>query len=400
MRFVPIPPDLCLFTAFDITERRRRERELRESERMLFSVFGSLRSGISVRAEDGTMLRANQALLEMFGYTEEEVIGRPFTLFYPDGMRAELEAVHRRVADEGTELSGEFPALKRDGTPMLIRLQARPMRTDDGRTVVVVVVDDMTEARRQEQVLVHSERMAAVGVLAGGVAHHFNNLNCGILGLLELTLQDAGLPAKSRKRIERVTETVRRASGLTEKLLHFAGRSRPSADRVPTELNRIVADTVDLLRSSFATDRIEIEEEYSEAPGVNLDAQVIGHILMCFLMNARDAVSASETRRITVRAGAEEGAAFVSVEDSGPGVDEAVLDKIFLPFFSTKGEHAEEGSPAKAISGSGLGLSMAHALAESHGGRIDVRNASAGGAIFTLRLPLPVPGAERPADGV
>jgi two-component system NtrC family sensor kinase len=232
----------------------------------------------------------------------------------------------------------------------------------------------VAELRATRDALVHSETMASVGTLAGGVAHEFNNLLGGIIGCAENVAGETD-PAAVREAVDMILRTARRACGITGNLLDF---SRPPA-REPrtTDLSKLAADALALVAPEARGRTIELRHEDTPAGPVSVDPGQIHQVVLNLLTNALRATPPGG--RITVTTGRGDDGVFVRVADTGRGIDPEHLSRIFEPFFTTGGTGGGKGT--------GLGLSVSWSIVRAHGGRIDVESRPGKGAVFTVRLP-------------
>ncbi len=390
-------------------ERRRVDRELIESEARYRAILQAVSSyAIIVADQGGRVLSWNAGAERMFGYAEGEVLGKPVSVLMPERFRAAheqgLERLHRtgesRVVGRTLELAGR----RNDGVEFPIELSLAAIRSGDG-TYFTGIVQDLTERKRAEEALrkaqeqfLHSQKMEALGRLAGGVAHDFNNLLTTIVGWSEVLLGRLSPDDPSRRPVEEVRRAGERASGLTRQLLAFS-RRQALAPRI-VDLNAIVADLVKMLGRLVGED---IELETVLAPGlgrVRADPGQIEQVIVNLAVNARDAMPGGgrltiETAEVDldasyarehreVRPGRH---VVLIVSDTGHGMDEATRARMFEPFFTTK-------APGQ---GTGLGLSTVYGIVRQAGGHIFVYSEPGHGTTFRIYLPL-VPGeAETPA---
>lgn len=226
--------------------------------------------------------------------------------------------------------------------------------------------------------LAEQDRVAMVGMLASGLAHEFNNLHAIIIGNLERAKEHAQGNDVLRKRLDGAETALSRASGLTRSLLHFA---RPGTDeRQPVRLDRLAAETIELVQRALEADSVVVEQDLQEVPAISGDPYQLGQVVMNLLINASHAMSTVPVKRLRVATHATPEAVQVVVTDSGTGMSDAVRTQIFRPFFTTK----RTGS---GPSGSGLGLCVSKAMIEAHGGNIEVRSEPGRGTTFIVSLP-------------
>ena len=255
------------------------------------------------------------------------------------------------------------------------------------------------ERRTMAENLLHTQKLESLGVLAGGIAHDFNNLLASILGSADLALLELDPDHPATEPLETVVRTAQSAGGLCRQLLAYAGKGRFRVSHV--DLARMVGDMEGILRTS-APRRVELEYELPpNLPAVRGDESQLGQIVLNLVTNAAEAIGeegghiwvrlgtrtcdAAEFTRCSLVSAAIEPGTFITLEvtDDGCGMDEATLDKIFDPFYTTK------------FTGRGLGLAALRGIVESHGGAICVRSQPGEGTTFHVLLPA----AQQPADG-
>jgi len=309
-----------------------------------------------------------------------------------------------QMIDEGADSAprtfrAEF--VPRKGSPVPVDVQARVL-VGDGQVVgVTSICRDLTERNRFESELRQAQKMEAVGRLATGIAHDFNNLITVLLGYSDELIEEAPPDTALRSAAVEVRRAADRASGLTQQLLAFSRRQASVAHTV--DLNQVIAHMEDLIRRLIGP---EIRLQFKLQPdlsSISADAQQIGQVLMNLVVNARDAMPQGGTLTIET-ANIELGAEHVdlipgphialSVSDSGLGMTPEVRDRLFEPFFTTK----EKGQ------GTGLGLSMVHAIVRQSGGHVHVESAPGKGTTFRVYFPrqadlsaAPMPSLTTPA---
>jgi hypothetical protein len=233
-----------------------------------------------------------------------------------------------------------------------------------------------------ENALKEKDRLAALGVLAAGVAHEVNTPLTGISSYAQILLAETAPDDPRRALLEKVEKQTFRASRIVSNLLDFA--RRPGRERVPVELGPLLSETFELLRERLTTRSIHVELTLPESPlTVDGSPGELQQVFTNLVMNSIDALAPRGGGRIRLTAALAAGQAVVEVEDDGPGIPADKLAAIFEPFVTTK----------QGNGGTGLGLSISRGIVEQHGGSISVENL-AGGCRFTVRLPL---AAETPA---
>ncbi len=380
-----------------IAERDRAEEALRESEEKYRLIFENAWEGISVHETlpDGTrkLVDCNPQYVEMSGRSREELLRMGDTRKLQESRISPREEA--RVQERAAQLRphrGAYSWLRPDESGNYVEYTSAYYQVR-GKTFAIGIDHDVTERKHAEAALIHAERIAAVGTLASGVAHEFNNIHGVVLGYLDLILTGKDLPAEIREDLELVRQSAARGTAVTRNLLSFAHGGK--ALRARTSLKPLVESTLKIIGHQFQTEGIEVTARGGEDVAVTADAGQIGQVIMNLFINARHSLMGCPVRKLEVEVGRRGDRAFVRVADTGCGIPADRLGKIFLPFFSTKGEHAEAGSPQSEVKGTGLGLSVCDTIIKEHGGQIAVESRPGEGATFTVWLPA---AAGRPAD--
>ncbi len=386
----------------EITERRRMEEALRDSEARFRTVFEFAAIGLAIDL-GGRLVQTNRALQDMLGYTADEFRSMMFT----DFTHAEDIEESRRFAEElhsgkRNNYWLEKRYIRKDGRIVWAQTAVSTVRDASGKILYVIpMIQDITERKRLEEQLRHSQKMQAVGQLAGGVAHDFNNQLGIIKGYVDLALRALPDDSPLRTNLLHVRETTLRSARLTRQLLLFS-RRQPMELR-PTDLGYQVKELQKMLNRLLGEDieiHLDLEEDLwtvSADPG-NLDQVIIN-----LSVNARDAMPEGGTLRIQTRnvmidqdycrdyPEARTGRfVSLSVSDEGIGMDEEVRGHLFEPFFTTKG-------PGK---GTGLGLSVVYGIVKAHEGWISVETGPGKGTCIEIHLPVLELGIEIPAPGI
>ncbi len=335
--------------------------------------------------ETGRLLEVNRKFCELSGYEAHEVIGRPT---WEIGIiaredRAQFAEVLARVG-EVRGLPMRF--FNRYGKAFETMVFARIIEIG-AEPVVTTVVLDLTEQKQLETQLAHAHKMEALGTLAGGVAHDFNNILMIVGGLASLGRQEAGQSRAVADLLEGIEAQVRSAAALTRQLLTFAGSG--TCDMAPTDLGQLVTRTTGM----FARTHKGIAVEVTCAPDAwtaAVDGPRIEQMLLNLYVNAAHAMAGGGWLRVslrnavldepTARARGVEPGRYVelTVSDTGTGMDEATRVRVFEPFFTTK----EIGR------GTGLGLASVYGIVKNHGGTIDVWSEPGVGTRFDIHLPV------------
>jgi two-component system, cell cycle sensor histidine kinase and response regulator CckA len=386
----------------DITDRKRAEHALRESEARYRSLVNNATYGIYWVALDGEILQANPALAQMLGYeSTSELLGLRVsdTLYSNPTARSLLLTQYTK--------SGRADAVvewkRKDGKIIHVRLSGR-RTTDPVRMTecIEVIVENVTEKVALEKQLVQAQKFEAIGQLAGGIAHDFNNMIGAIIGWADLGTEETDAASRLHRHFEKIRQQADRAAALTRQLLAFARRQILEPRNI--DLNQAVTETLSLLEKVIGCN-VEIKSKLApDLAVVCADPTQVEQVLMNLCINARDAmpqggslhietgnVSFDEeycARQPYARPGHY---AVLSVTDTGTGMDATTLDRIFEPFFTTK----ELGK------GTGLGLAMVYGIVRQHGGFVHVYSEPNVGTTFRIYFPIssqPVKTPERAQD--
>jgi signal transduction histidine kinase len=242
------------------------------------------------------------------------------------------------------------------------------------------------ERRQLQEQLAQAVKMEAVGTLAGGIAHEFNNINGEIIAFIDLTLEMDGLPSEARRNLEEARSSAVAGAELTKSLLAFARKDVGERKRV--HLRHVVDRVLQLMEKQLVWEGITVALSHAAGvPFVLANASLLESVVMNLVINARHAMLKSHEKRLIIDTGLADGRAFMRIKDTGCGIPEANIGRIFEPFFTTKGALASGEVYDGKAHGTGLGLSVCHAIVEGHGGELTVNSQVGKGATFTVLLP-------------
>jgi PAS domain S-box-containing protein len=387
----------------------------------LYLTYKVYRAGAEAEARQGAILEAahdaiitmdaslnirefNPAAEQMFGHTRLNILGKSVDLLLPAAERPlQLEAFRRYLASGEGPLAGrqlEMSAMRADGAEFPVELTVSRV-SGDSRAAITGFIRDISERRELEERLRQSQKLEAIGRLAGGVAHDFNNILMSIVGSADLLLMELPASDPARGEVTEIKESVRRGAALTRQLLAFSRRQAT----VPKlfELGEVVGGMDTMLRRLMGPE-IEFDLVRAAAPiQVHADAAQIEQVVLNLVVNARDAmpnggqltvhVEEIELDDTAAAARAEGGPgryARLSVADTGTGIDEKTRARLFEPFFTTK----EQGK------GSGLGLSIVYGIVKQSGGHIRVDSELGRGTTFEVYLPIAAAPALEPSPAL
>jgi PAS domain S-box-containing protein len=363
----------------DITLRIQAEEDAAKSRDRLNSLVDNLFEGLVVTDGEGSIRFVNPAACRLLGREKSRLLGAPFG--FPV------------ASDEMFEIAVNTPEGK------FRYAEARATVTDwEGEASQLISLRDVTErrlaAKEREEMNAHLQkiqRIESIGTLAGGIAHDFNNILSPILGFTELAMEQVKEDSVAKERMEQVYQSALRAKDLVKQILAFS-RQR-DAELHPMQVAPIVKEVLKMLRSTLPA-TIEIREKIDSEKIIWGDASGIHQILMNLCTNAKYAVDESEgvlsvwlqdieatPEESKGQAELEAGRYYVllGVEDNGCGIEPAIMEKIFEPYFTTKHDGQEQGT--------GLGLSVVHGIVKNHGGAINVSSRLGEGTVFEVYLP-------------
>ncbi|MFA5073144.1 MAG: PAS domain S-box protein [Nitrospirota bacterium] len=376
----------------DITDRKKAENALLYAEKKFRGLLETIGLAAVMLDMNGSIIFCNNYFLALTGWSNTEILGKNwFELFIPDEFREAAQSFFRFNMTSGTmPLHHEFVIKTRnDVTRIMVWDTTVLLGPDDAVMGIASIGMDVTDHRMLEEQLRQAQKLEAVGRLTGGVAHDFNNILSAVVGYSQISLMKMTPDDPLRNNLEIILKAAERATTLTQSLLSFSRKQLINPK--PQNLNQIVKG-LDTFLIRLIREDIEIKTLCSECSlNVHVDQTQIEQILVNLITNARDAMQ--EGGCITIKTdvmhldahfidthgyGRIGEYAFVSVSDTGEGMDAGTREKIFEPFFTTK----EQGK------GTGLGLSMAYGAVKQHKGYINVESEQGKGTTVSIYLPL------------
>jgi PAS domain S-box-containing protein len=377
----------AVVTFLDRTDRKRWEQSLRRSEEKYRSLFENATYGILRSVADGTLLDVNPALVAMLGYSsKQELLSRNLgrDIYENPGLREsfvnQIQSSHRL---DGIEANWK----RKDGSVIVIKMSAGAVCEGNAIQYHEVIAEDITERKVLEEQFRQAQKMEAIGQLAGGISHDFNNLLSVILGNAEL-LADASTAHARQHHADEIKQAARRAAQLTRQLLAFS--SKQVVHPVLLDLNTVVTDVGKMLQRALGEDVHVVLNLAGDLGSVRVDRGQVEQILVNLATNARDAMPNGGS--LTIRTenatldladavrypGVTPGRYIrISVIDTGAGMTEELRARIFEPFFTTKPRGR----------GTGLGLATVYGMVKQSGGYIWITSAPGAGSTFDVYLP-------------
>jgi two-component system C4-dicarboxylate transport sensor histidine kinase DctB len=365
---------LTLLSSAQIAQSRKRYRGL----------VDTLPDWISIVDPTGICLFTNGAGLRALGRSPAEVAGRRIDEIWTDEL-VQLVAKGISEAYGNGRAFFETPIVGADGARRTWSFTVVPLAEGAERGEIMLIGADVTDSRAAAERLVRAERMAALGSLAAGVAHQFNNINTVAMGYLQI-LQgaEAGISDRSRQYLASARDAIGRAVSITSRLLALTSSPGAAGQSSIGDAARSIARTIG---PELEAEGVSLTLDLSDELPFALERRHVDFLLRELLSNGRHALIDATRKDLRIETGQTGEWAFLRVSDTGIGIARDELRRIFTPFHSLKGEHAPAGSPQAKAKGVGLSLAIADSIVKGRGGRIEVESRPGEGSVFTVWLP-------------
>jgi len=365
-------------TLRDITDPKRAQDTLARSEARYRHLVESASDAIVTLDANGRFTTVNHAAENISGYKREELVGQWFAPMLPDDdLPKALGHFQQALSGETGLFESQF--YRKDGEIRTISITYSTPQKDEE---VLCLIRDVTDQKMLQEQLIQSEKMSAIGQLVSGVAHELNNPLAGISAFAQLLLAEKRFPPDQRTAAETIYSEARRASRIVQNLLTFARQHK--AEKVPTAINQVLDDTLELRGYELRVRGIDVRREYDESiPETMADAHQLQQVFLNLITNAEQAMEQKDGHhhRLTVSTRRNGDAIRIEVEDTGAGIPANLIERIFNPFFTTK----------PTGSGTGLGLSISLGIVREHEGKIWAENSPQSGARFVVEIPITEP---------
>jgi PAS domain S-box-containing protein len=368
----------------NVTEGKRAEEALRESERKFRSLVEEMNDGYCV-VVGVTVAFANAQCAELFGYARDEIVGKTIQELLPSRVLRDLSMMRqRRKRGEAVPSQYETKVVDKNGHERTVELSTRVI-TYEGSPGLSIVLRDVTERKKVEQEKANMEeqlqltaRLASVGELAAGVAHELNNPLAAVQAYAQFVSSREGLDEALRSDVQTIYKEAQRASRITANLLSFARKHRPQMACIC--INDVIEESLELHAYRMNVNNIEVVAHLDpDLPFTMADFHQMQQVFVNLIVNAEQAMTeAHGGGKLTIRTRTISNAIQATFTDTGPGVPPEELTKIFDPFFTTK----------TVGKGTGLGLSICYGIVQAHKGQLYVRSKLGEGATFVVEVPI------------
>lgn len=367
---------------------QQRTKDLTVSEKKYRGLFDYANDGVILTDRTGMIVDVNEKGCEIHAFEKSALLGVNLELLEVDENKRIFRDRWREIVD-GNPMMFETQHYRKDGARVSVEISARTVEIE-GKLYVQAFHRDITDKKQLQTELFHSQKMESIGLLAGGIAHNFNNVLTGILGYTELLRMDPDIHKDAKEKVNIIEMAARKAGDVVTKLLSFARKQKQ--ELVPFSVNHIVNDTMALVEKAIDR-KIGVKLLLTDnIPAVQGDPNLMEQVVMNLIVNARDAMP--DGGLITIKSGVinvrkgfsldvppyiQDGEyVLLEVSDSGFGIPDEIINKIFEPFYTTK----EKGK------GTGLGLSMVYGTVKDHKGYITVKSKVKEGSVFSVYLPV------------
>jgi two-component system cell cycle sensor histidine kinase/response regulator CckA len=361
----------------DISERKQTE----EKMRFLSAVTENMNESVIVTDTEGRINYINKGAQKLFGYTLDELSGKGPDLFNCDPEAETIQKTLYETVALGETYHGEALNRKKDGTEFICEFTITPLTDDNGLISSYIGLQrDITESRNLENVAIRQERLSAIGELASGVAHDFNNVLQIILGGVEMAMVSDN-PGEIRQYLDSIKKSTGDAASRVRQLQRFAQKSQSQKETVPININKLTEDVikeVKLLLNQYQERGIHItlKSDYQSKKNIEGNEGELRTCLVNLVKNSAEAMP--DGGRITISTGEYCSQVYVRVADTGTGMDWETQKKIFQPFYSTKGFE----------SGRGLGMAQVYSTIRDHNGDVYIKESEVGkGTVMEFTLP-------------
>lgn len=360
------------------------EQEERASELSLLKEFNesiveSVNVGLIAVDEDGLITRCNSTFEEILGYKREETVGKKVEEIFDDVFASKLKNILGQTSWHLTEIRNAYKIQTTNANyeQIMLNVAIAPLRSElEQQKGAIVVLENVTERVKLEESLQQNEKLSSIGLLAAGVAHEVNTPLTGVSSYTQMLLDMIPESDPKYKLLQKVATQTERASNIAGNLLNFS-RTGGVTELAEVDINKLLEDTLQLLEPQIRKSNIEMVKEYSDIPPkVFGDAGKLQQVFTNLLINAKDAIFEKGKITLTTK-NKNENEVVIEISDTGIGIEPENLNKIYDPFFTTKG----------VGSGTGLGMAVSYGIVQEHSGSIVAESKVGKGTTFRLSFP-------------
>jgi PAS domain S-box-containing protein len=362
----------------DLTEKRLAEAEAKRASALLQNLVESAYDAVYATDLEGRFLWANKRAADLFGFTGEALVSESFLqCLHEDDVERGRAGFERATRGEASQY--EARCLTPEGQMRVVLVAKSPVYAENQVVAVLGIMRDVTDERREVEQLMRDDKLRALGQLASGVAHNFNNSLTAVLGYTQMVMTRVS-DSKVARHLKTIETAALDAAKMVQRIQNFA-RQRQDDMAMPCDVKQMIRDALDLTRSRWRDDAHAAGRQYDivfrplEAMLVKCDQSAMREVFVNIIINALDAMP--QGGRLTITTAVDNKWVVIKFTDSGCGMTEEVRRRIFEPFFSTKG-----------AKGYGMGLSVSYGIIERHGGDILVTSDANRGSTFTVKLKL------------
>jgi PAS domain S-box-containing protein len=364
----------------DITERKRGEEALKESEEKYKFLFEESQAVNLVVGMDGKIIDINKSTLELLGYDKKDVMGKDTIEFIvPEQRETVGEQLARDIEGEQTP-QVQVDIMGKEGIHTFLFAEGHGTILEKGRpTGILISALNITEKKKMEAQLIQTERLSAVGTLAYGIAHEFNNILAGILGNAEFGMGNDD-PQEMKECFQIIMESCDRAKSITNSLLAFSRQRETKKQRA--DVTSAVETILGLVERELEKHNIKVVRKFNPIPEIVCDLGELSGVVLNMITNARDAMR-PKGGTLTIEIEKKRDNIEIIFTDSGCGIPDSIKSRIFEPFVTTKGALGQSEIP-----GTGLGLFLSYGIIKRYDGEIGVKSEVGKGSTFTIRIPI------------
>jgi len=382
----------CLMSMVDITDRKEAQIAMEESESLYHSLLKTSPDGIILIDLEGNIIEASDIAIDLLGYNaiRTELPGMPITQFVPAESKKAFIRIFNSALKNGIVQNLELKLIRLDKTDFIGEVSSSQIKDNDGHIkAYMAVIRDISERKLIEKQLRHSERMAGIGELATGMAHEINQplntMSMAIDNILFAIESNTITENYLKGKIEKVFDNITRIQKIIDHVRTFS-RDQEDFVQIPFDINTSINNCISMISEQMNHHDIKLSFKKSdEIPSVNGNIYRFEQVILNLLINSKDAIEEKKKnlgksfrKKIDITSDYTDSRIIIEIKDNGTGIDQKNIDKVLLPFFTTK-------APGQ---GTGLGLSISYGIIKELGGEIDVQSKPNQGTSVLIKIPV------------